>query len=107
MNIRIFAEAFSQDPKSPNTDLFFFWTLLQILMMLDEEENVNSRKEQIWMKHGLVDVFESYSTGYRGMKREYHLLVEEKNGRIRVYCQDHKDRLLKKLNDVTSLYSDV
>ena len=70
MNNRIFAEAFNQDSNSANTDLFFFWACFQILMVLDEEENSSLRKEQTWVKNGLVDVFERYSTGYRGIKRE-------------------------------------
>ena len=97
VNNRIFAEAFSQDSNSANTDLFFFWACFQILMVLDEEENSSLRKEQTWVKNGLVDVFERYSTEYR----------EEKNGRIRVFCEDHKDRLLKRLSDVTILYGEV
>jgi hypothetical protein len=39
-------------------------------MVLDEEENSSLRKEQTWVKNGLVDVFERYSTEYRGIERE-------------------------------------
>ena len=83
-NIHIFADSFFQEATSEHTDLFFFWALHQILNMLDEEDSpaVNSnsntfnygsgeefqhnRREQWWVKRGLVEMLESYSSSYRG-----------------------------------------
>lgn len=41
------------------------------------------------------------------LRESYCSRIEEKNGRIRVFCEDHKDRLLKRLSDVTILYGEV
>ena len=74
----MFAEEYFKQPSSDSTDLFFFWELRQVFTVLDEEESCSvalspvsdtqhTGKEALWLRHGLVDVLEYYSSNYRGV----------------------------------------
>lgn len=80
-NINVCAKEFLSSRTNTNTDLFFFWEAFYLLSQLDDEENVplvtslgsqfhtlgRSVKDSIWIKKGIIHVFNSCSTGNRGI----------------------------------------
>ena len=72
--MEIFGDQYSHDHSLSTTDLFYFWNSFHMLNALDEEDNskiseTNSSKIRLdfgWAKSGLLEVFKTWTSGYRG-----------------------------------------
>ncbi|OAO17847.1 hypothetical protein AV274_0403 [Blastocystis sp. ATCC 50177/Nand II] len=110
--VQVCAEEFFASRTNTHTDLFFFWRAFLLLSQLEDEENAiptvasmgsqlhtlrRVARESPWIQKGIIEVLGTCSTGNR----------EEKCGRIRVYMQEKKERLVKKMLEAYNGFAEM
>lgn len=120
--VQVCAEEFFASRTNTHTDLFFFWRAFLLLSQLEDEENAiptvasmgsqlhtlrRVARESPWIQKGVIEVLGTCSTGNRGIFGVRQSGVEEKCGRIRVYMQEKKERLVKKMLEAYNSFAEM